>query len=69
MHPRNAPPARGVEDESGMMTYDAKRGVDVLYGGPIGNPQESLGDTWTWNGTNWAEVSNNGPLPPARDSC
>ncbi|HEY6468931.1 MAG TPA: hypothetical protein VI434_04120 [Candidatus Dormibacteraeota bacterium] len=66
-HPQNVPPARGVEAESGMMTYDAKLGVVVLYGGPIGNPQESFGDTWTWNGTNWTEVANNGPKPPA--SC
>jgi hypothetical protein len=69
MHPRNVPPARGVEDESGMMTYDSKLGVDVLYGGPIDNPQESLGDTWTWNGTNWTEVSNNGPAPPVHGRC
>ncbi len=69
VHPRNSPPARGVEDESAMMTYDTKLGVDVLYGGPIGNPQESLGDTWTWNGTNWTEVSNNGPAPPVKGGC
>lgn len=65
VHPQNVPPARGVEEESGMMTYDAKLGVVVLYGGPIVNPQESLGDTWTWNGTTWTEVSNNGPAPKA----
>jgi Kelch motif len=69
VHPRNTPPARGVETESGMMTYDPELGVDVLYGGPVANPQGSLGDTWTWNGSNWTEVSNNGPVQPARGGC
>jgi hypothetical protein len=69
VHPRNAPPARGVETESGMMAYDPELHVDVLYGGPVANPQGSLGDTWTWNGLNWTEVANNGPGQPARGSC
>jgi hypothetical protein len=69
VHPRNVPPARGVQTESGMMAYDPELRVDVLYGGPVANPQGSLGDTWTWNGVNWTEVANNGPAQRARGSC
>jgi hypothetical protein len=69
VHPLHVPPARGVEEDSGMMTYDTKLGVVVLYGGPINNPQEALGDTWTWNGTTWTEVANNGPVPRQRQGC
>ena len=34
----------------------------VLYGGQ--NEQTPLGDTWTWNGTDWQQSSEQGP--PAR---
>ncbi|GAC1506413.1 MAG: hypothetical protein NVS1B3_06030 [Candidatus Dormibacteraceae bacterium] len=35
------------------MTYDAARGVMVLFGGSFGAAR--LNDTWTWNGTNWTQ--------------
>ncbi|OQZ02009.1 MAG: hypothetical protein B6D36_13535 [Planctomycetes bacterium UTPLA1] len=46
------------------MAYDSARGVTVLFGGNVGG-QSSLGDTWEWDGTNWAQRS---PAisPPAR---
>ena len=38
------------------MTFDAKRGVVVLFGGrKTGNI--CFSDTWEWNGTTWANVS------------
>ena len=39
------------------MTYDAARHVVVIFGGRSGS--SVLGDTWTWDGTNWTEA------PPA----
>ncbi len=37
------------------MAYDAARGVTVLFGGYDG--ADFLGDTWTWNGVQWAQVT------------
>jgi hypothetical protein len=58
------PPGR----EFHAMAHDSQRGVTVLFGG-VGPPSQvakesGLGDTWEWDGVNWAvrEV----PGPPAR---
>jgi hypothetical protein len=45
------------------MIFDANRGVIVLFGGY--DSTGLLGDTWTWNGTTWTELSLT-PSPPAR---
>jgi hypothetical protein len=34
------------------MTYDAARGEVVLFGG---TDDDDLGDTWTWDGTDWTQ--------------
>lgn len=44
------------------MTYDAARGVCVLFGGNINGPDE-LSDTWTWDGEAWTLVATDGPEP------
>jgi PKD repeat protein len=48
--PVAAPPARS----DAMMTFDAARGVLVLFGGRDGNGNP-LGDTWTYDGRTWTQ--------------
>jgi sugar lactone lactonase YvrE len=38
------------------MAYDPSSGLVVLFGGQ-GNGLNFLGDTWTWNGTTWTQLS------------
>jgi hypothetical protein len=40
------------------MAYDPAHAVVVLYGGHVQGREEGdiIGDTWTWNGTDWTEV-------------
>jgi hypothetical protein len=47
LHPATSPPGR----EYAGMTWDAKLGKIVLFGGD--GPTGYLNDTWTWDGTNW----------------
>ena len=51
-----------------VMAYDAARQKTVLFGGfpggGVGVPV--LGDTWTWDGTNWSQEST-AVAPPPRD--
>ena len=49
--------------EHHTMAYDSVRGRTVLFGGSDGSSY--LGDTWEWNGANWAQVATTGPS--ARD--
>jgi hypothetical protein len=56
---RMAPPARCGH----CMAFDEQAGVAVLFGG-IDVGMNSLGDTWLFDGTTWAEVR--GRNPPAR---
>lgn len=55
------PPARWAH----AMAFDAARGVTVLFGGVTrSGPTGALGDTWTWNGTTWTNVTPaSGPCP------
>lgn len=41
--------------DGAAMAYDAKDGYVVLFGG--GSPSGGLGDTWTFSGGKWAELS------------
>jgi hypothetical protein len=50
--PASTPSAR----TSANMTYDATLGMIVLFGGYAGVWEDSLNDTWTWNGIDWTEV-------------
>ncbi|GMU80430.1 MAG: hypothetical protein AMXMBFR47_03010 [Planctomycetota bacterium] len=42
------------------MAFDAARGVAVMFGGYSGVRE---GDTWTWDGVNWAQVATTGCTP------
>ncbi len=42
------------------MTFDARRGRAVLFGGF--NDQTSLADTWEWDGTRWQDVTAKGEV-------
>ncbi len=45
------------------MVYDAARGVTVLFGGSADDDGDDvvLGDTWTWNGSQWQQAHVSGP--------
>jgi hypothetical protein len=61
--PANSPPAR----VAAAMAYDSVHRQVVLFGGCNGaNCSNTLGDTWTWNGSNWQQQQ---PTlsPPARN--
>ncbi len=49
--------------DSAAMAYDSTRKVSVLFGGNSGYGYAgNLGDTWEWDGQNWARRSTGGPL-------
>jgi hypothetical protein len=52
------------------MTYDAGRGVTVLFGGGAGQgiTVDLRQDTWEWDGVAWTQREPKGPLPPGRHS-
>ena len=39
------------------MAYDRATGQLVLFGGAINSGKTTFGDTWTWNGTTWTQLS------------
>ena len=55
-HPTNSPPPRAWA----AMTFDAGRGVVVLFGGGLA----SLNDTWTWDGSDWTQQHPAASPPP-----
>jgi hypothetical protein len=59
--PATLPPARYAD----AIAYDSHRQVVVMFGGQTGFDfgVGPLGDTWEWNGTNWASVAVAGPSP------
>jgi len=61
--PSSSPLAR----TNANMTYDAGLGRGVLFGGFAGIWEDSLNDTWVWNGTNWKEIYP-ATVPPNRYS-
>ena len=64
---RLAPRTEPIRRNSPHLTYDAARGVVVLFGGIIcqGATCFAVNDTWTWDGINWRQQH---PVaaPPAR---
>ncbi len=52
-NPGHRPPAR----MRGIMTYDPSRNATVLFGGYTLENHDPLGDTWTWDGTDWTQLS------------
>jgi hypothetical protein len=68
-NPANRPSARGWT----QMAYDATDGVFVLFGGSqsqaaFTSPSNYLGDTWTWNGSNWTQQASS-PSPVGRSAA
>lgn len=61
---RAEPSASPRERSDAAMTFDADRGVIVLFGGQD-TGGDVLGDTWTWNGSTWTE-QNPSTAPDAR---
>ncbi len=59
--PAQSPPAR----LDASMAYDTGTGQLVLFGGSPASAPGALGDTWTWDGSNWTEQSP-AQSPPAR---
>ncbi|MGE3106984.1 MAG: GC-type dockerin domain-anchored protein [Phycisphaerales bacterium] len=57
LEPATTPPPRWF----GAMTYDSQRDRLVMFGGF--NPSGNLGDTWEFDGTDWALRSTTGPGP------
>jgi hypothetical protein len=55
----DGPAKRGVH----AMAYDKKNKVTVLFGGMVenktkaGDPRDYFGDTWTWDGKSWKQLS------------
>jgi hypothetical protein len=54
-NPAHAPGGR----RGASMTYDSAHGVDVLFGGGSGQlaAYKEYNDVWTWNGSDWNQVS------------
>jgi hypothetical protein len=49
-----------VFDGAGV-AYDSKRGQVIIFGG-VGS-DGFLGDTWSWNGSEWRKLAETGPEP------
>jgi hypothetical protein len=54
------PPARAYH----AMSFDARRGLVLLYGGNDG--PHILEDLWAWDGIRWTEIRQTGPAPGPR---
>ena len=50
------------------MTYDARRGLVLLYGGAAGTGAATrrFDDMWSWDGTSWRELTLRAPTPGHR---
>lgn len=59
--PATSPSAR----QGATMAYDAATRQLILFGGETGTNSGLLNDTWTWDGTNWTQLTP-GTSPPAR---
>lgn len=64
LHPVTSPPAR-VE---GAMAFDSATGKIVLFGGGTTDARSYLGDTWTWDGTNWTQQTPAQSPPPEQSA-
>jgi RHS repeat-associated protein len=51
-----------------LLAYDSALGKVVMFGGwcagPPGQPGDYCTDTWTWDGTNWAQINTPASPPP-----
>ena len=54
---QRAPAVSPTARAEANMAYDPSIGMVVLFGGFAGSWENSLNDTWVWNGTNWKQVT------------
>jgi hypothetical protein len=61
-----SPGARG----GAAMAYDTDRHVTVLFGGDVsGSAADTwFNDTWEYDGTQWTQITIDGPVPPRRSN-
>jgi hypothetical protein len=61
-----SPGARG----GAAMAYDTDRHVTVLFGGDVsGSAADTwFNDTWEYDGTQWTQITIDGPIPPRRSN-
>jgi hypothetical protein len=64
LSPTTSPPARS----DASMAYDPGTGQLILFGGYDDNINAFLNDTWTWNGSDWSQLSP-ATVPSARDDA
>src|SRR5262249_41620971 len=62
--PATSPPARSTP----AFVWDPFRSVAVLFGG-VGNSLTDLGDTWEWDGTEWAQTASTGPSARSQNAA
>ncbi|HEX9956771.1 MAG TPA: CSLREA domain-containing protein, partial [Fibrella sp.] len=61
INPAKSPPARSLH----AMAYDSKRGRSILFAGGNTTGLKRLNDTWSWDGSNWTDITPT-VIPPAR---
>lgn len=52
---------RAIEAKRSRTAYDANRQRVVLFGGSSNSGL--VGDTWEWDGEQWTQLGDTGPLP------
>jgi hypothetical protein len=57
---RRSSPLTPPQVGSFAMAYDGHRNQLVMYGNPVGGGPDTLGVTWVWNGTDWAQADRSG---------
>src|SRR5207253_721251 len=62
--PATSPPAR----DNAALVADPGTGQVVLFGGRDTSGFRSIGDTWTWDGSNWTQRTPT-TSPPARQAA
>ncbi len=57
------PSARGAH----ALAFDSARGRTVCFGGlsKLEDPASTFGDTWEWDGTDWTQMADTGPIARA----
>ncbi len=56
-----SPASHPSSRDGGAMAFDTATGTTILFGGLSATTGAALNDTWSWNGTNWTNLSVTGP--------
>lgn len=62
--PKAEPPAR----QQASMALDPATHMVILFGGIAGADNQELGDTWSWNGSDWLQIKPSTNPPPRADA-